>query len=160
MKCQIFGDENYSTHLFIQFFTWWRSICKLLFLHQKQNYVVSLRTTSHKAKFPLSPCLKYGVWKTQVCGLAITCICAKVCTYLWFTKAPRLCNQCRMDEEPALGSIMPIGELVAQPACSCIWAPAAAIWAPKAPNHDPSRTVLHVTKLFIPQSMWPPSSWC
>ena len=49
---------------------------------------------------------------------------------------------------------------VAHPALSCIWAPSAAIWAPKAPNHDPFRTLHHVTKLFIPQSTWHPSSWC
>lgn len=154
MKCQKFGDENYSVHLFIQFFTWWRSIRKLLFLHQKQNYVVSLRTTSHEAKFPSSPCLQYRGWKTQVCGLAITYMCQGVRIPL-VHKITEVMQPMSLDEESALGSITPTGALAAQPALSCIWAPTAAIWAPKTPNHDPFRTLLHVAKLLIPQSMWP-----
>lgn len=98
------GDENYSICLFIQFFTWWRSI-HMLFLYQKQNYVVSLRTTSHEAKFPLSPCLKYGGWKTQACVLVTTGTCTHVYACLRFIKAPRSGSQCHMDEEPALGSV-------------------------------------------------------
>lgn len=54
-------------------------------------------------------------------------------------------------QEPALCTIMPhTAAHAALPAPSHIWAPDAAVQVPKAPNHDPSRTLLHAANLLIP----------
>lgn len=78
-----------------------------LFLCQGQEYVAEFQTYLSWDQTPiLSPFLKKRGLKNTTYELPIMCIYAKVHVYLWFTKAPRLCYQRRV-QELALCTMMP-----------------------------------------------------